>query len=186
MPDEPGQADGAAVDQRDTPPPAVHAEDGVAGGDAQIAPQRELEPAGDGMTFHRRDDGLVEQHAGRAHRPVAVGRGPVAAAGRDRLEVGAGAERAAGAGEDRDIAVGVVLEGAEGVGQRLGRRTVDGVPDLGPVDGHDRDRSVVVDAYRAHAGSSFVSTVATRCAVSFSVTTDRSPERAAATRVIDV
>src|SRR5215207_9679012 len=138
------------------------------------------------MALDGGDDGLVEQHAGRAHRAVTVVRGAVAAARRDRLEVGAGAERATGAGEDRDGAVVVSFEGPERVGQRLGGGPVDGIADLGPVDRDDGDRPVVVDAYRAHAGSSFSSSVATRCAGSFSVTTERWPVRAAATRLIDV
>ena len=61
--DEAGQPDGAAVDQRDAPAPAEHAEHRVAGGDAQVAPERELEPAGDRVALDRRDHRLVEQHA---------------------------------------------------------------------------------------------------------------------------
>src|SRR5262249_60606320 len=94
---EAGQPYRAPIDQRDTPPATEHAEDGVARGDAHVAPQRQLEPAGNGVTLDGGDDGFVEQHARRAHGPVAVRCGSVAPARRDRLEVGAGTELAAGA-----------------------------------------------------------------------------------------
>src|SRR5262249_50048908 len=112
--------------------------------------------------------------------------GAVAPARRDGLQVGAGTERAAGASEDGDRPVVVGGEGAERVGQRLGRGAVDRVADLRAGDGDHGDGAVVFDACRAHAGSSLGSRVATRCAVSFRVTTDRSPVRAAAMRLIDV
>ena len=72
MSDQPRQAHRAAVDQRHAPPPAEHAEHRVACGDAQVAPARELEPAGDRVAFDRGDHRLGEQHARRAHRAVAV------------------------------------------------------------------------------------------------------------------
>ncbi len=57
--DEPGQADGAAVDERHPPTTAEHAEHRVVGGDAQIAPEGELEATGDRVTLDRGDDGLA-------------------------------------------------------------------------------------------------------------------------------
>ena len=57
----------------------------------------------------------------------------------DGLEVGAGAERAAGAVQDGDGRVVVGVEGAEGVGERLRGRAVDGVAGLGPVEDDRRD-----------------------------------------------
>src|SRR5206468_995614 len=43
--DEPRQAHRAEVDQRHAPAPAEDAEDGVRGRDAEVAPERQLEPA---------------------------------------------------------------------------------------------------------------------------------------------
>ncbi len=79
--DEPREPHGAAVDQRDAPTAAEHAEDGVASGDAQIAPQRELEPARDGVPLDRRDhrlgrgaSGTVPSGRRRRPRPGCPGR----------------------------------------------------------------------------------------------------------------
>jgi len=62
------------------------------------------------------------------------------------LEIGAGAERATGTGEDGDGQAVVVVEPAEGQRQLLGVLAVDGVAPLGPVDGDDDDRAVGLDA----------------------------------------
>ena len=72
----------------------------------------------------------------------------VAAAVADRLEIGAGAERAAGAGEHGDVLAVVVVELAEGGGQRRCGVPVDGVAHLRAVDGDDDHVAVVVDAHR--------------------------------------
>ena len=42
----------------------------------------------------------------------------------------------------------VGVEGAERVGEELGGRAVDGIARVRPVDGHDRDGTVVLDANR--------------------------------------
>ena len=57
-PDEPGEADGAPVDEGHAPAAAEDAEHGVVGGDAEVAPQGQLEPAGDGVSLDRGDDRL--------------------------------------------------------------------------------------------------------------------------------
>ena len=147
-----GQSHRAAVDQRHAPAPAEHAEHGVARRDAQVAPQRELEPARDREAFDRGDDRLREQHARRPHRSVAVGHAPVAAAVADRLEVGARAERAAGAGEHRDVVRVVGVEVAERIGEERRGRAVDRVAHLGAVDRDDRDATLVFDV-DGHDGS---------------------------------
>ena len=100
--DQPRQPDGAAVDQRHAPAPAEDAEHRVAAGHPQVAPERELEAAGDGVPLDRGDHRLRQPHPGRAHRAVAVLGDLVAALGADRLEVGAGAEGAAVAVQHRD------------------------------------------------------------------------------------
>ena len=144
------QPDGAAVDQGHAPAPAVDAEDGVACRDAQIAPHRQLEPAGDGVALDRRDDRLREQHAARAHGAVAVHGDAVAAAFRDALQVRPGAERAARAGEHRDGEGVVGVEAPEGVGEQRRRRSVDGVAYPRTVDGDDGDGAVGLEADGAH------------------------------------
>ncbi len=144
-----GQPDGAAVDERDAPSPAVDAEGGVGRRHPQVAPHGQLEPAGHRMALDRGDDRLGQQHPRRSHRAVTVDGDPVAAPVGDPLEIGTRAERAAGAREHGDGQVVVGLEAAEGVGQRVGRRTVDRVAHLGSVD---RDRPP--PAHRVRSGPS--------------------------------
>ena len=142
--DQPWQPDRSAVDQRHAPPPAVDAEDRVGRGHPQVAPERELETAGDGEAFDGGDDRLRQQHPRRPHRTIDrhVGVDVVPAAGADRLEIGAGAERATGPGQHGDGKVVVGLEGSERRCQRGGGRAVDGVADVGPVDRDDRDGAI--------------------------------------------
>ena len=137
--DEPGQADRAAVHEGHTPPPAIHAERGVLGGDSQIAPHGELKSAGDGETLDRSDDRLREVQAGRAHRARTGEVDPVAVPGRDRLEVSACTERAVRSGEDRHRQRIVLLEGGEGLEQFGRGRPVDRVPAFGAIDGDHED-----------------------------------------------
>ena len=60
VPDQARQADRPEVDERHAEAPAVHAEHGIRGSDPQVAPQGELEPAGNCGTLDRGDDGLGE------------------------------------------------------------------------------------------------------------------------------
>ena len=53
LPDQPRQPDRATVDQRYPPPTAEHPEHGVLLGDSQIAPQCELQTAGDRVAADR-------------------------------------------------------------------------------------------------------------------------------------
>ena len=95
-------------------------------GDAQVAPQGELDAAGDGVALDRGDHRLGQPQPRRPHWPVAPcprrGRRGVVRVARRRMPrrraVGAGAERAAGAGEDRDARAVVGIECAERVGER--------------------------------------------------------------------
>ena len=61
--DQPRQPHRAAVHERHAPAPAEHPEHGVLLEHAQVAPQRELESAGDRVAGHRRDRRLGQQHA---------------------------------------------------------------------------------------------------------------------------
>ena len=100
--DQPGQAHRAEVDERHAEAPAVHAEHGVDGGDAQVAPQGQLQPPGDGRALDGRDDRLAEPQPGRSHRARTVLADRAAVALGERLQVGAGAEAPAGPGEHGD------------------------------------------------------------------------------------
>ena len=65
------------VAERDPEPAAEDTEDGVVGGHPQVAPQGELEAAGDGVALDGGDHGLGQRQPGRAHGPGAVvGHGP--------------------------------------------------------------------------------------------------------------
>ena len=92
----------------------------------------------------------------RVIRVGPIGPGPWSGIGRrspvgHRLEVGPGAEGATGAGQHGHTGRLVGLEGLEGLPQGHGRRRVDGVAHLGPVDGHDGDRTVALGVDRAGA-----------------------------------
>ena len=126
-PDEPRQAHGAAVDQRNAPAAAEDAEDGGLVRHPQVAPQRQLEAAGHRVPRYRRDDRLRQPQPADTHRPVAVGRGPVGAFGAHRGQVGAGAEHPARTVQDRDGGVRIGVERAEGRGELGGGGAVDGV-----------------------------------------------------------
>jgi hypothetical protein len=107
VPNEAGKADRAAVDQGHSPPAAVDPERGVDGGDPQVTPHGELQATGHGVALDRGDGRLGQHHAGRAHRPGQrhVLLDPVTSPFAHRLEVGAGAERATGPGEDGDVQI---------------------------------------------------------------------------------
>ena len=72
-------------------------------------------------------------------------------AGRRRvcLEIGARAEVLAGAREDRDIRARICIEQAECSRESLRRRSIDSIATLGPLDGDDRDPSVVPSKIRS-------------------------------------
>ena len=124
----------AAVDQRHAPAALEETEGRLGRGDAQVAPERQLDSAGEAPAVDRGDRRLGRGEAGRAHRPVRVVDVEV-----HRLQVGAGAEGlAAGAGEDEDAGALVGLEVGQALPERRRRRRVDRVAPLGPVDRQDR------------------------------------------------
>ena len=85
--DHAGQALGAAVDQRHAPAALEEAEGRLRGGDPQVAPERQLDPAGQAPAVDRGDRRLGGRQPGRPHRPVGMVDVEV-----HRLQVGAGAE----------------------------------------------------------------------------------------------
>ena len=145
VPDDARQADGAEVAQRHAEAAAEHSEDGVLGGDTQVAPEGQLNAPGHGVALDGGDDRLAQRQPRRSHRagPV-VGDGPAIPLGH-RFEVGAGAEGCAGPREDGHGTVVVLVEGHEGLTQLVGAQAVDGIAALGPVDRDHRHWSVVLD-----------------------------------------
>ncbi len=139
--EHPGQPNRAPIDERHPPASAIDAEYGVSGGHAQVAEHRELQPAGDRVPLDRGDRRLGERHACWPHWPGErhVRLDSVAVASGDRFQIGARAEGALRAGEDRDAQFGSGLELLEGLAKRVGGRTVHGVPRLRSVDRDDED-----------------------------------------------
>ena len=116
----------------------------------QVAGQREFGAAGQRLAVDGRDPGLAALAVDEARETAALGAQRAAAAGRDLLEVGAGAEGVrARAGQHHDPGVLVGLCRVDR-GLEAGRdRAVDGVAGLGPVDGDDRDvAGEFLDAHR--------------------------------------
>jgi hypothetical protein len=72
MPDQAREPYRAAVDQRHAPAPAEDAESRGLLHHAQIAPQREFQPAGHRIARDRGDHRLGQQHARGAERCIAV------------------------------------------------------------------------------------------------------------------
>ena len=134
MADQAGQAHGAEVDERHAEAAAVHAERGVGRGDAQVAPQRQLEPASDRRALDGGDDGLAEPQPGRPHRAgagLADGRrSPSASAFRSAPAQ----KHPPAAGEHGDARRLVGVERLEGVEEQGRGHRIDGVAPLGTVD----------------------------------------------------
>ena len=180
MPDQPRQPDGAEIDQRHPEPAAEDAEGGVLGDHAHVGPQRQLHAAGHRKAFHRRDHRLCQSQPARPHRRDRIVAADLALlvgiARRHRLEVGAGAEIAAGAGEHRDRRLGVGVEGQEGIEQFSRGGAVDGVAAMRPIDGDDGHRSVAFDEHCVGLGHA-----ALPCALFRSSFDDAVPARRIAT-----
>ena len=101
------------------------AELGLAGGDDEVAGQRDLEPAGDGEALDRRDERLARGALGDAREPAVAH--PRALAAHEGLEIHAGAEARAGAGDDADRKVALGVELVERRRHPFGQRQVDRV-----------------------------------------------------------
>src|SRR5207244_1318354 len=145
--DDRRQSHRAAVEQRDAPAAVEDAHDRVLLDHAEVAPEGQLEAAGDGVARHGGDHRLAEPHARRAHGPFAVRAGVLRRRRRDGLEIEARAEGAVGAPEHGDARLAVALEGAERGAQRCGRRRVHRVPPLGSVEDDRRHGAVRLAPY---------------------------------------
>ena len=117
------------------------------GADPQVAPERQLEAAGQAQPEIAAIvgfDGVSRVKPSGPSRPrlqPLLGDPLVVHRRRDRLQVGAGAEGlVAGAGEDQDPRLVVGLELAIGLEQLVGGVRVDRVPALGAIDGEHRRR----------------------------------------------
>ncbi len=100
------QADCAAVYEGHTETAVEDSEDSVPRGDAQIAPERELDPASHAVAFDSSDHRLAESEVRHPHRAVAVadlGPSPFS----ERLQVKAGTEVAARSGQNGDTKPGI-------------------------------------------------------------------------------
>jgi hypothetical protein len=160
MADQPRQADGTEVDQRHAESAAEDAEHGALADHAHVGPKGQLHAAGDGMPFDCGNHRLAETQPAWAHRSNGLMAAELAPlqwiAGRDHLQVRAGTEVSAHAGEDRDRGAFIRIEGEKRLEQHLRRCAVDGVAPLRPIDRNNSDRSVALDENQrliAHAKS---------------------------------
>ena len=144
------QALSAAVDERHAEAALCEAQLGVIGGDAQVTPEGQLEPAGKTPTGDGGDGGLGRDQPREAERPVLEGHARLEAL--DRLQVGSGAEgELAGAGQDEHAGLVVVDEPAVGLGEQAGGGPVDGVAALWAVDRQDgRGAAALVGDWVGH------------------------------------
>ncbi len=170
-----------AVDERHAPAALGEAERGARGGDAQVAPERELEAPGQAPAADGGDGWLGRRAPGEAHRAVGVvqPRG----VGLDRLEVGARAEaHAPRAGEDEHARVVVGLERVQAVAQAFGRGAVDRVTATGTIDGEDGRRADPLVAHLVGHGRTLVGLAATLHAKSRAPVTARRRPRPSKSR----
>ena len=170
-----GGGDQPALDLRD-------ADLRVARRDDQVAGERDLEAAGDREALDRRDDRLLRRPLRDAREAAALRVGPLA--GHERLQVHPGAERAAGAREDRHAQVVVAVEAVQRGGHALGHRRVDGVAGLGAVerDLEDAVARLGEDGLAAHAPNSVSAGSRSPRSSARSTSTQRSPRASASTR----
>ena len=131
-----------AAQREQAPAHLGHAEDGALPRDPQVHRLQDLGAAGHGVALDRGDERLARLEVAQQRLPVQVGVGVepgrplvVGVAGRHGLEVGAGAEVSARAGDDRDPDLRVLVDLHPGVvhphehlaGQRVaGLRAVEG------------------------------------------------------------
>ena len=109
------------------------------------------------MAFDGGDHRLCELEPRWAHRAkLAIRLDWLEIAFRQRLNIDAGAEGAAGAGQHRDSGPRIGVEALEGVQQRPRGLEIDGVAALGPLDRHHRHAPVGAHGnFRGHVVPSF-------------------------------
>ncbi len=119
------------------------AELGIPGCDDEVAGQHGLEAAGERVAFHCCDEGLARR--GKEKTEEATARDTYLLAAEEGLEVHAGAEVAAGAGEDADMKDIGCVEFIERSGDTLGECAVDCVALVRSVDGYGDQAGVATD-----------------------------------------
>ena len=131
---------------------------GGVGGDPQRARHRQLAPAAERVAVDRRDDGLaqvldqIEDMLAAQCMLLALRRGLDG----QLVDVGAGHERlVAGAGEDDRAHGSVVLEQQRRAAQIVDGGGIEGVENLGAVDGDDGDRAIALEqeVVKVHRGT---------------------------------
>jgi hypothetical protein len=149
--DEVRQAHRAAVDERHAPAAAKDAEHRAALDDAQIAPERELETAGDGVAADCGDPRLLGLEA---RRPERRGARRLQADGVvERAQIGARTKGAVGAGEHADVHRGVGVDGNHGLEERVGGGLVDGVARVQAIDGDNGNADALCGAATSGNGA---------------------------------
>ena len=135
--DAPGESDQPAGDRHQRALDLGQPEASVARRRHQVAGQDDLEPQRHRVSLHGRDQRLARRSLDDPARaaPLDVG----ALAGHERLQVHAGAERAAGAGDHPGAELVVAVQLVHRGGDPLGRGPVDGVARLGPVERDEQD-----------------------------------------------
>ena len=139
--DEPGQADGAAVYERNPPPAAEHPEHRGFFHDPQVAEAGKLQSAGNGISGNSCNHRFSQKHPGRAHGRItgliyAVNPLVINANG---LEIRSCAEMSSGTGEYCDMRFVISIKGPECIGKIPCGRSVHGISHLGPVDDDGAD-----------------------------------------------
>jgi len=136
------QADRSHVDQRHAETPVEHAKRRVAGGDAKVAPERQLEPAGHGVALDRGDHRLAEDHPRGPHRSVGCLGRWVRRAGGESFQVEARTEMVTRTRQHGDRQPSILVESFEGRLQGRRSRRVDCISHLRPRDG-DRHHAAI-------------------------------------------
>ena len=138
--DQPRQSHRAAVDQRNAPPPAEHAEHRVLLDDAHVAPQRQLQAARDGVAADGCDHRLGQHHSARPHRTGSGAMHRVGIRRAESLEIGSSTECSVVTPQHGDRSRVVLVELVERCVQSRRRGRVDGVARLRPIHDHRRHR----------------------------------------------
>jgi len=149
--DKTRKPNGTEIEQGHTESATEHSEDGIIGGDTHVAPERQLETAGNRVALDGRDHRLAEEHAGWPERPRAILDESPALTRGDGLKVGAGTEGPLRSGEHSHpcaVVVVILLESAE---EGLRGGNVDSVAHLGAVDSDHQDIVITIGENSFHA-----------------------------------
>jgi hypothetical protein len=139
---EPGQAYGPEINQRNAPSPIEDSEDGVTRRHTQVAKQSEFQSASHGIPLDGSDHGFAKHHPGWSHRARAGLHHLRATAFSYFAKIGPGAKRALGPGKHGDMQIGIALKRLKSSGESLRCCRVNRIPRLRAV--HDDGQDFVV------------------------------------------